>query len=320
MSGTGQDALIRIVAATASDGDVGVAPAIVAETVRDALVAMRVAVAILQIGGDRYGIPALTDAAGPAAAREGAWRLGVGVLGRVLRDGRDLRVAHVAREIPAAEAARDPFLVGAPIGALFVVPLRGADRTYGALAVGTDRHRPLDDAQIDLVQTAARALTGALERARLQRLTDFPELNPAAIVEMDPTGAISYVNRAGRTLFEPLGYASPMLADLPAQARTLPPDGSRHIREHFIDGHWYQQLLHLVPATGFIRSFVIDITDRKEIEARLQRQNAYLAALQETTLDLLSELDLGQMLEGMVSRAGRVLETPHGFVCVAEPG
>jgi PAS domain S-box-containing protein len=51
----------------------------------------------------------------------------------------------------------------------------------------------------------------------------------------------------------------------------------------------------------------------------LTRQNAYLAALQETTLGLISRPSLTNILEDIIKRAGELLETSHGFVYLVDP-
>ena len=56
----------------------------------------------------------------------------------------------------------------------------------------------------------------------------------------------------------------------------------------------------------------LDITD-------LVRQNEYLAALNDTTLGLISRLDLNDLLEDIVTRAGQLLGTPHGYIHLIEP-
>jgi PAS domain S-box-containing protein len=56
----------------------------------------------------------------------------------------------------------------------------------------------------------------------------------------------------------------------------------------------------------------LDITD-------LVRQNEYLAALNETTLGLISRLDLNDLLEDIVIRAGQLLGTSHGYIHLVEP-
>ena len=54
-----------------------------------------------------------------------------------------------------------------------------------------------------------------------------------------------------------------------------------------------------------------DVTD-------LVRQSEYLAGLHETTLGLISRLDLNDLLEALVRRAGQLLDTPNGFIYLAD--
>ena len=57
-----------------------------------------------------------------------------------------------------------------------------------------------------------------------------------------------------------------------------------------------------------------EIAERVRAEEALRRQNEYLAALHETTLGLMSRLELKDLLETLVRRAGQLLGTPHGFI------
>jgi signal transduction histidine kinase len=50
----------------------------------------------------------------------------------------------------------------------------------------------------------------------------------------------------------------------------------------------------------------------------LRRQNEYLAALHETTLGLISRLDVNDLLEALIERAGQMLDTPHGYIYLSE--
>jgi signal transduction histidine kinase len=63
-----------------------------------------------------------------------------------------------------------------------------------------------------------------------------------------------------------------------------------------------------------------EISAREQIQEMLRSQNKYLEALHETSLDLISRLDLQDLFEDLVTRAGQLLDTPHGFVYIVEPG
>ena len=76
-------------------------------------------------------------------------------------------------------------------------------------------------------------------------------------------------------------------------------------------------------ADGIIRYFegtVENITERREAQEALRRQNEYLAALHETTLAMMNRLELSDLLETIVLRAAQLLGTSHGYICLLEPG
>lgn len=55
-----------------------------------------------------------------------------------------------------------------------------------------------------------------------------------------------------------------------------------------------------------------DITDRKRAEERLRKNNLYLEALHETTLGIISRLDLTELLQATLKRAALLMHTGHG--------
>ncbi|CAG1009420.1 Phytochrome-like protein cph1 [Anaerolineales bacterium] len=63
-----------------------------------------------------------------------------------------------------------------------------------------------------------------------------------------------------------------------------------------------------------LAGFTLDITERKQAEEALKRQNKYLLALQETALELVSQLDLDVLLENIVKRAGKIIGADSGFL------
>jgi signal transduction histidine kinase/CheY-like chemotaxis protein/HPt (histidine-containing phosphotransfer) domain-containing protein len=241
--------------------------------------------------------------------------------------------------IPGSRGADDPALLAADPGtwagsleSVACVPLVAHGRRHGLLLVGWAHGDATS--RLDSVEALGRllALTIAadedaarvrrLER-ELTRLASFPELNPAAIVELGETGTVHYTNPAAVALFgdvEAAAARSPLLSDLPQVLVSLRGhEHPVHVRERNVGDTWYQQVLHLVPPGDRIRSFVIDITDRKRAEAQLHRQNEYLSALHATTLALISRLDLLDSLDALVNRATQLLGAPHAYIFLAEP-
>ncbi len=68
-----------------------------------------------------------------------------------------------------------------------------------------------------------------------------------------------------------------------------------------------------------VTGLATDVTARVRAEEELRRQNAYLAALHETTLAIVDRLDPAELLEAIVRRAGALLGTPHGYIHLVEP-
>jgi len=67
-----------------------------------------------------------------------------------------------------------------------------------------------------------------------------------------------------------------------------------------------------------VQVVIRDISDRKAIEGRLRSQREYLEALHQTALGLVHRLDLDDLLEAIVSRAGAMVGTEHGWVYVVD--
>ena len=57
-----------------------------------------------------------------------------------------------------------------------------------------------------------------------------------------------------------------------------------------------------------------DITEKSKFDEEVQRRNAYLAALQESTYELIEELDLNKLLENITIRAGQMMHTSACFL------
>ena len=127
---------------------------------------------------------------------------------------------------------------------------------------------PLDSAFL------ARSVRYAIERKRVERellrLASFAEQNPHPIIEADAGGAVTYLNPAARAQFPDLETRTPrhpLLDGLEAVFPDGPAAAQRSIaREVTLGSTVYEQHLSWIPDTGLIRSYIIDITERKQVD------------------------------------------------------
>lgn len=63
-----------------------------------------------------------------------------------------------------------------------------------------------------------------------------------------------------------------------------------------------------------VLAMVTDITERKQSEETLQRQNAYLTALHETSLGMFNRFEIADLLETLLTKAGALLDVPDGLI------
>jgi PAS domain S-box-containing protein len=78
------------------------------------------------------------------------------------------------------------------------------------------------------------------------------------------------------------------------------------------DGRAFSYQVRVLPDGGRMLTY-FDITG-------LVQHNEYQAALQETAVSLMSRLDVTELLETLITRAGQLLNAPHGFIYLLEPG
>ncbi len=296
----------------------------------------RCTLALRNADGPTYRLQTLFEGReGVPLVEEAEVDLAEGVPGVVMRSQEPRLITDTEATRGELRAPVDPSLLDGTLSTILSVPLQAHGTVLGALTFVTTSPRGFDGGDLQLATSIATLLALAIDREQqakqlqhanheVVRLGSFPELNPAAIIELDPSGEVHYLNPAAATLFPECrldSLQSPLFVDLPGIVRTLhEAEGHSHLRELKINDAWYQQVLHLVPNSDRIRSFVMDITERKRTEEAVRQQNEYLAALHATTLGLISRLDRDELLQDIVSRAGQLLNTPHGFMFLLEPG
>ncbi len=158
-----------------------------------------------------------------------------------------------------------------------------------------------------------------------ERFRDLAESLPQVVFETDATGRMTFVNRMG---YEVFGYTP---ADIErgfnvlqtiapterARARHLirPVKGQATIGEEYTavrrDGQMFPMAVYVSPilrddhAVG-LRGFVIDITERKRVEAAEREQRTLAEALRDTAAALNSTLDFESVLDLILTNVDRI--------------
>jgi PAS domain S-box-containing protein len=196
----------------------------------------------------------------------------------------------------------------------------------------------------NLIFAAARDITerkqaGDVLKLRESYLTAIIENQPGLVWLKDVNGRFLAVNTAfaiscgkqtpeevsGKTDLDiwPRELAEKYRAD---DAEVIKQKIPLHVEESIFDhgrSKWFEtyktpifdEIGRVIGTTGFAR----DITERKQAEEILYHQNKYLLALQETALELTSQLDLDILLENIVKRAGYLMGTTSGYLDLLEP-
>ncbi|MBK9125076.1 MAG: GAF domain-containing protein [Chloroflexi bacterium] len=255
--------------------------------------------------------------------------VGIGIVGAAIHAKQIRTIPDVSALQPQPLEASDTAVLTDDVGSLLTLPLAAYGRVLGALIFAAKKKDAFSRADVKIATSIAAHLALAIDRAlqverlqaankELERLASFPELNPGPVLEFDDAGAITYINPAGKTLLpdyqtDPIKY--PLLRGIPEVIEALHARPDRTIQRELLSGDsWYQQVFQPIPTSSSIRCYCADITERKMSEAANDKQREYLAALHDTTVGLISRLDLTDVLQAIVSRASQLLGTRHAFM------
>jgi signal transduction histidine kinase len=144
-----------------------------------------------------------------------------------------------------------------------------------------------------------RSIRYAIERSRAEqerlRLASFPEQHPHPIIEVDMTGMVTYANPAARAQFAdlpPSGERHPILAGLVEAAVSLQREKRDALVRHIAHGtRTYEQHISYHPESRLVRSYLIDITERRQAEEREKEFAEAVAAAAVAEKKRAAELD-----------------------------
>jgi signal transduction histidine kinase/DNA-binding response OmpR family regulator/HPt (histidine-containing phosphotransfer) domain-containing protein len=290
----------------------------------------RCTLALLEGGGQTYQLQTLLEKRDsvPKVTAE-AVPLAQGLMGAVIQSHQMRLIGDVAATASEFPHPADAVLWDGSLKTILSLPLEAFSKVLGAITFATAKPNGYSREDIKVAVSIATHLALAIDRswqtgelqkanAELKRLASFPILNPTPIIEVDLQGKVHFLNPSAQKIFPECwdqGFESPMLQNLLELIKEPLEEGKDfHVREVQMGGRWYRQLFHQIPGSDRIRTYHVEITERKQAEAQLQRQNVLLAALQETTGGLISRLELNELLEAIVNRAGQLLGTSHGFL------
>jgi class 3 adenylate cyclase/HAMP domain-containing protein/putative methionine-R-sulfoxide reductase with GAF domain len=77
---------------------------------------------------------------------------------------------------------------------------------------------------------------------------------------------------------------------------------------------WCTPLLTSTDTFNGVIGVATDVTERETAQKKLNNQAQYLTALNETTLGIVSRLEIEELLLAIVTRSGELFNAPHGFV------
>jgi PAS domain S-box-containing protein len=109
---------------------------------------------------------------------------------------------------------------------------------------------------------------------RIKWLSSFPERNPNPIVEIDPSGNITYANEAAKMIFPDLtasGGKHPFLSGIQSILNEQKNDVKRGFENEILIGdRWFHQTSYYTDVFKRFRVYGVDVTERKKMEEKLQ--------------------------------------------------
>jgi len=132
----------------------------------------------------------------------------------------------------------------------------------------------------DLLQHIHRALDRQQAQQEILRLASFPRMNPNPVIEVNAAGEVTYLNPIAERIFPEQAVAQPALGVL-GEVSAAMGSGERQevVREVRVGNATFEQFLYPVPESELTRIYMLDITELKTHEVKLNRLNLRLLTI-----------------------------------------
>ena len=133
-----------------------------------------------------------------------------------------------------------------------------------------------------------------LSNAALVRLSSFPEMTPHPILELDAHNVITYLNPAAEKQFPGIREKQehPVISNLIDIAYSKASESST--REVRVGERVYEQYIHCIPQSRLVRSYLIEITERCNMQVAVQKSEERYALAARGANDGLWDWDINK--------------------------
>lgn len=175
----------------------------------------------------------------------------------------------------------------------------------------------------DLLLNIQHGVERQQAQEEIHRLASYPRLNPDPVIEIAPTGEVTYVNPAAEKQFpdiSTLGLSHPMLYGVDKLFDVLRQNSHEISREIWIGRSAYEQHISYIPENDLIRIYVLDVTKRKQAESELEIREREQAAVAALGTQALAGLDLASVYDKAISLITRTLGVGQCMILELQPG